>query len=99
MLADTGLTRTDFGDIVGLPRSLEGVRIALSVKQDETEPTQWRVSSRSTEDLDVSSVCASFGGGGHRRAAGCSITAPDAESALAVVVDAFSKLLDAEAGE
>ena len=99
MLTQSGLSRSDFGDVVGLPRSLEGVRIALSVKQDETEPTSWRVSSRSTEDLDVSAVCASFGGGGHKRAAGCSITAPDAESALAVVVEAFGKLLGTEGAE
>lgn len=96
MLTQNGLSRADFGNAVGIPRTLEGVRIALSVKQDETEPTSWRISARATEDIDVSAVCASFGGGGHRRAAGCSITAPDAESALAIVVDAFGKALGAE---
>ncbi len=96
MLTQNGLSREDFGDIVGIPRSIEGVRIALSVKQSETDPTSFRISSRATEDLDVASVCASFGGGGHRRAAGCTVTAPDAESAIAIVTEAFGRLLGAE---
>ncbi len=97
MLRQNGLSREDFSNAVGIPRSLEGVRIALSVKQSETDPTEWRVSSRATEDIDVSAVCASFGGGGHRRAAGCTVHAPDAESAFSLVATAFGQVLDREA--
>lgn len=96
MLRENHLTAEDIGNIVGLPRTVEGVKIALSVKQSEDDGTQWRVSSRASCDLDVSSVCASFGGGGHRRAAGCVITAPDAESAYDTVCEAFGRLLDTE---
>lgn len=96
MLTQNRLTREDVSNAVGIPRSLEGVKIALSVKQDETDPTQWRVSARATEDIDVSAVCASFGGGGHRRAAGCNVSAPDAETAFSIVADAFGKAIDAE---
>ena len=95
-LHECGLTYEDISNAVGVPRSLAGVKIALSVKQSDTDPTSWRVSSRATEDIDVAAVCVSFGGGGHRRAAGCTITAPDADTALAIVAEAFGKAIDAE---
>lgn len=98
MLRENHITAEDIGNIVGLPRSVEGVKIALSVKQSEDDATQWRVSSRASCDLDVSSVCAAFGGGGHRRAAGCVITAPDADAAYRTVCEAFGRLLDGEVG-
>lgn len=94
MLQDNELTAEDIGNIVGLPRTVEGVQVALSVKQSETEPTEWRVSSRASIDVDVSAVCAVFGGGGHRRAAGCTVTAPDAETAFAIVEKAFGEMLE-----
>ena len=45
------------------------------------------------KSVDVAAVCASFGGGGHRRAAGCTITAPDAETAFAIAEKAFGDAL------
>ena len=96
MLRENGITSDDIGNIVSLPRTVEGVQIALSVKQSEEDPTAWRVSARASCDLDVSSVCAAFGGGGHRRAAGCVISAADAEEAFTIVCEAFGRLLDAE---
>lgn len=100
MLEEAGITREDVGNIVGLPRTVEGVKIALSIKQSEEDPCEWRVSSRAVCDVDVAAVCASFGGGGHRRAAGCTVHAPDAESALSLVVEAFGRALEeAEAGK
>jgi len=94
MIEAAGITYEDIGNIVSLPRTVEGVKIALSVKQSDSDPTVWRVSSRASCDIDVSAVCASFGGGGHRRAAGCTVTAPDAESAYAIVCEAFGRALD-----
>ena len=93
MLRENGLSMEDIANIIGLPRTVDGVQIALAIKQSPDEPTLWRISSRANCDVDVSAVCASFGGGGHRRAAGCSISAPDAESALATAVAAFGKAL------
>ena len=94
MIREAGITQEDIGNIVGLPRTVEGVKVALSVKQSEDEPTQWRISARASCDIDVSAVCASFGGGGHKRAAGCAITAPDADTAYAIVTEAFGRALD-----
>ena len=58
---------------ISYPRYVEGVEIALLFKQVEENLT--RVSFRSKE-FDVAKIALSFGGGGHKKAAGCSIYAP-----------------------
>ncbi|MBR6808409.1 MAG: bifunctional oligoribonuclease/PAP phosphatase NrnA [Clostridia bacterium] len=92
-VTSAGLEESDFGAAVETPRSLDGVKIALSVRQSFADPTVYRVSSRSNCDADVSAVCASFGGGGHVKAAGCKVTAKTPEEALDVVLKAFSAAL------
>lgn len=59
--------------LVDIPRSLEGVEIAVAIRQP-SEANTYRVSMRSCGDADVSAICAIFGGGGHVKAAGCTIT-------------------------
>ena len=93
MLRENGLSMEDIANVIGLPRTVDCVRIALAIKQSPDDATAWRISSRANCDVDVSAVCAAFGGGGHKRAAGCSISAPDAESALAIAVRAFGNAL------
>ena len=55
------------------PRYTEGVDVAVFFKAVEPEVT--RVSMRSSK-TDVAAIALSFGGGGHIRAAGCTINAP-----------------------
>lgn len=86
-----GLDETDLGASVEVPRSLEGVKIAISVRQKSDDETVFKVSSRSNCDADVSMICAGFGGGGHPKAAGCTIHADSPENALEIAVEAFSK--------
>lgn len=59
-------------DFVQYPRSVGGVEMALAFK--EVSPTEVKVSFRSRGALDVAALAAQFGGGGHRSAAGCSLT-------------------------
>ena len=70
---------------VSYPRYIEGVEVAIMFKSVEPEVT--RVSMRSS-NVDVASVALSFGGGGHLRAAGCTIYAPveEAKAQLLAVV-------------
>lgn len=79
---------------INYPRSIEGVEVAVMFKQAESDLT--RVSLRSKE-LDVSSIALSFGGGGHQRAAGCSIQSPLAEAkakTLTAVAGALGQYYD-----
>lgn len=70
--------------IIEIPRSLAGVEVAFAVRQPEDRGF-FRVSMRSNCDFDVSAVCSAFGGGGHVRAAGCSIEAQSIEEAEKLV--------------
>lgn len=67
--------------LVDIPRGLEGVMVAAAIRQP-AETGVYRISMRSSCDVDVSAVCASFGGGGHVRAAGCTITCEDGMDAV-----------------
>lgn len=73
---------------ISYPRYVEGVEVALLFKQVEDNLT--RVSFRSKE-IDVAKIALSFGGGGHKKAAGCSICAPlkEAEKVILGAVGAL----------
>ncbi|NLW16359.1 MAG: bifunctional oligoribonuclease/PAP phosphatase NrnA [Firmicutes bacterium] len=61
----------DADGFVNYPRSLSGTLVAAFFI--ELEPGTYKVSLRSREPLDVSAVAGLFGGGGHARAAGCTM--------------------------
>lgn len=63
----------DLGGIIDQLRLTEGVKVAIFIH--EKEPHTYKVSMRTTvPDIDVSNVAAFFGGGGHKMAAGCTIS-------------------------
>lgn len=95
MLADAGLTEEEIGNVVDTPRGVEGVLVGLSIRQTAADPRAYKVSSRANVECDVSAVCASFGGGGHVRAAGCTIEADSMEDAENMVVGAFCEAVRA----
>ena len=70
LAARAGLSDEDFETAIDVPRSVAGVEIAAAIR--EMGGGVCRVSLRST-GADVAAVAASFGGGGHIRAAGCTI--------------------------
>ena len=59
--------------IVRYARMIQGVEVAALIR--EIAPGECKVSLRSKAEVDVSQVAASLGGGGHRKAAGCTVTA------------------------
>ncbi|MDR3592200.1 MAG: bifunctional oligoribonuclease/PAP phosphatase NrnA [Negativicutes bacterium] len=75
--------------LINYPRNIEGVEIAIMFKPVDDSAT--RVSFRS-RDVDVSRLALSFGGGGHIRAAGCTVAAAYPE-AKAQILQAAEKLL------
>lgn len=76
-----GLTDEHLETLVDIPRSLEGVQVAVAIRQPTDAPV-FRVSMRSNGHVDVAAVCARFGGGGHVKAAGCTIDEPAVETVL-----------------
>lgn len=77
----------DTDSFISYPRYIEGVEVAAMFKEVEENVT--RVSMRS-RFLDVSKIALTFKGGGHKKAAGCTIYAP-LEAAKASLLAALVK--------
>lgn len=84
-----GVTEDDMENISGFPRSIEGVQIAATLRQQEDGLV--KLSVRCTPDHDAGAICAKFGGGGHRGAAGASF-AMSLEKATDAVIAAMPVL-------
>ena len=67
-----GVDGKDMDGIIDQLRLTEGVEVAIFLY--ETGPQEFKVSMRSQYLVDVSRIAAFFGGGGHVRAAGCSMS-------------------------
>ena len=84
-VAEVTLTRDDFRsvrgtkaeaeDIIEIPRSVVRNEIALFFYQIPDRTKETRCSIRTRGEWDATVLAAKFGGGGHRKAAGCTIKA------------------------
>ncbi len=83
-----GLEDNQMETLIDIARSLAGVEVAITVRQPN-DTGSYRVSTRSAGTYDVAKLCAKFGGGGHEKAAGCTITAESIDEAVKTVVDAI----------
>ena len=64
-------------DVDGISAALLNTSgVICSVFMYEMQPLTYKVSMRSTGEVDVAKICEIYGGGGHVRAAGCTINAP-----------------------
>jgi len=70
-MAFYGARPSDMDGIVNQLRNIAGVHCAIFIY--EKEHMEYKVSMRSDEYVDVAKVASFFGGGGHVRAAGCTI--------------------------
>ena len=86
------LSDEDLETIIDIPRSVYGVEVAFCVKQPEQD-NKFRVSMRSAGDVDVAAICAKFGGGGHIRAAGCTVEARHIDDVEKMLVDVIKETI------
>lgn len=77
--------------LVDVARAVDGVKIAISVRQ-ATAHRSFRISLRSSCSFDVSAIAKHFGGGGHTKAAACTIEADSIEFATQLVIDEIMRL-------
>ena len=66
-----GANEDDLENISGFPRSIEGVRLAVTLREEANG--RIKISARAVPGCDASALCAKFGGGGHKGAAGASM--------------------------
>jgi len=74
MARRTGGTYEDTEGIINLPLTVKEIQAVVFFKQAEGD--EYRVSMRSKGDIDIGAVAKEFGGGGHKNAAGCTVTGP-----------------------
>ncbi len=79
---EIGVTEDDMDNISGYPRNIEGVKIAATLR--EIGDGRVKLSVRALPGYDAGAVCARFGGGGHKGAAGANLSLPLNEAAQAV---------------
>ena len=82
---ELNLTEDDLENVSGFPRSIEGVKIAATLRQ--TGDGCVKVSVRALPGYDAAAVCAKFGGGGHKGAAGATLKAELEEAAAMVSME------------
>lgn len=85
-----GAEDEDLETLIDVARCVKGVDVAAVIKQP-TQENRFRVSMRSSSEFDVSEICAHYGGGGHKKAAGCTVTADSILSAEMTVVVAVEQ--------
>ncbi|WP_176461602.1 DHH family phosphoesterase [Anaeromicrobium sediminis] len=71
MLANNKMALSDTDGLIEIGRDIWGVEVSILLK--ELEEKKVKVGLRSKYDVDVSKIAEIFGGGGHKKAAGCLI--------------------------
>ncbi|MCZ8512323.1 bifunctional oligoribonuclease/PAP phosphatase NrnA [Paenibacillus filicis] len=82
-LRTTEASSEDMAGLVNYARNVEGVEVGVLFK--EKQPGVIKVSMRSAGAVDVARLAQSFGGGGHIRAAGCTLTGSMEEAVERIV--------------
>ena len=83
-----GLTTNDLDAVIASIRNVSGVEVAMFAYQ--IDDNKYKVSLRSKDDVDVSKIAVTFGGGGHKRAAGFDIDG-DKDSVIEKVLAEIEK--------
>jgi len=96
MLKRNVISFNDVDGITPYTRDIEGIEVGILLK--EKKENEVKVSLRSKSYIDVSEIAQSFGGGGHIRAAGCTIYS-SIEDAKKQIVDAVVKVVQGEINE
>jgi phosphoesterase RecJ-like protein len=71
MMKASGADEEDCEGIVNLGRNIRGVEVAVMLRQKNGKET--KVNLRSKNYIDVAAIAAKYSGGGHKRAAGCTV--------------------------
>ena len=96
ILERTGCAPDDLEGLINMPLSAQPIAAVVMFK---AVGGHLRVSLRSKGSVDVRTVAVSHGGGGHRNAAGFSVSAPADATRPAVVAEVISAVDAAERGE
>ncbi|MFA5634920.1 MAG: DHHA1 domain-containing protein, partial [Anaerovoracaceae bacterium] len=94
MLVDSGAFPEETVGIVEELRGIDGVEVSAFLKEDAGKV---KVTMRAKTHADVSKIAESFGGGGHTKAAGCTIPG-DIIEVRKLIIEAIDRHLDSLEG-
>lgn len=77
MFRQSGSNESESHPIKAIPRQIEGVLVGASMREGEDG---WHISVRTNAPASATDICARMGGGGHLRAAGCTVQASLSEA-------------------
>jgi phosphoesterase RecJ-like protein len=83
MARASGGTYEDTEGLVNLPLTVKEIEAVVFFKQEKGD--EYRVSLRSKGNVDIGVIAKEYGGGGHKNAAGCTISGPIEELQRALV--------------
>ena len=72
MAREAGGTYEDTEGLINLPLTVKEIQAVVFFKRAEGD--EYRVSMRSKDEIDIGAGAKSFGGGGHKNAAGCTVS-------------------------
>jgi phosphoesterase RecJ-like protein len=96
MAREAGGTYEDTEGLINLPLTVKEIQAVVFFKQ--TEGDEYRVSLRSKGNIDIGSVAKEFGGGGHKNAAGCTVTGA-IDAVQKIFIDKIEHAIDSPAAE
>lgn len=91
MRKEHGISDSVTDTLVDVARMVEGTELAVSIRQ-QGDSCRFRVSTRSNGTFRAAALCAAFGGGGHEKAAGCTIEAATADDAIEQLLAVVERL-------
>ncbi len=91
MITESGAEENDMEGLAPLPRQIEGVWVGVTLR--EKPNGEFKISVRTGNHADASAICKELGGGGHVRAAGCSLTG-SLDNAVDTMVQTITRVVD-----
>lgn len=86
MMRESGACEGDMEGLSPLPRQIEGVWVGATMRRKADG--NYKISVRTGAHADASQICVLLGGGGHARAAGCTLSGSE-EDVIARLLDAI----------
>ena len=81
-LEELGVTEDDLENIAGFPRSIQGVVVSATLREESDG--KLKLSVRCPAEINAEEICKKFGGGGHKGAAAAVLDMPLEEAIAAV---------------
>ncbi|GHU53636.1 1-pyrroline-5-carboxylate dehydrogenase [Clostridia bacterium] len=77
LMQELGLSDSDLEGVTAITTQIGSSLVGITIKEKDTD--KYKLSLRSTGNVNVSEICQKFGGGGHFNAAGCTIKGTEKE--------------------